>query len=162
MKLFVKLRLLQLLGLVAGLVVLFTECTGKNVTHSDFMGVYDHEGAIGDFTLVDRPGPGVIRIRSALTNVSFIRPEPNLLTSVFSQNQSVFIRKIPESSNLNLKKAMIEFEFLDSLTQKRLALAVEPCPRVKEAGWLRWEILNKTFDHIAENLAQKLETLKNP
>lgn len=219
MKFFAKLRLVHLLGLAAGLVVLFTGCSGKNITHSEFMGGYNHEGATKDFAfvesgtdfssydrimldylvlfmdrdlknyggiqpdelneaamafhrrlidrlapdfiLVDRPGPRVIRIRSALTNVSFTRPEPNLLTSVFPQNQAVSVRKIPESPNLNLDKAMIEFEFLDSLTQKRLALAVEPCPRVKEAGWLRWEILTKTFDHIAMNLVQKLEALKN-
>lgn len=113
-----------------------------------------------DFSLVDRPGPGVLRIRSALTNVISLRPEPNSITTVFPGKQTVSVRKIPENPNLNLEKASMEFEFLDSLTQERLALAVDPCHMVKTAGRLRWEVLTQTFEHLAGDLAGKLGALK--
>jgi hypothetical protein len=207
----------QGLMLVAGLLVLAMGCTRKNVNYSEFMGVYDRQGATAEFvyvasgvdlspydkvmldylvlfmdkdaayqgiqadalneaamafhqqvmdrispefSLVDRPGPGVLRIRSALTNVSFSRPESNLITTVFPEKQAVSVRKIPENPNLDLEKAFMEFEFLDSLTQERLALAVDPCPRVKTAGRLRWEVLTETFERMAVDLAGKLGTLK--
>ena len=112
------------------------------------------------FSLVDRPGPGVLRIRSALTHVSLFRPEPNLITTVFPGKQTVSVRKIPENSGLNLEKAAMEFEVLDSLTQERLALAVDPCPRVQTSGRLRWEILTETFERMAADLVRKLGALK--
>ncbi len=206
------------LVLVAGLLVLVTGCSKKNVSHSEFMGKYEnqqnsadfvyvkpvtdffsydkvmmdylvlflgedtdyrgiqadelnevslafHQAVIDEFsssmTLVEKPGPGVLRVRPALTGVSFTKPELNSISSVSSRNKARLVRKIPGNTHLDLEDASMEFEFLDSLTQDRLAVAVEPCPEIDPKGRLRMKVLTETFEACAKGLQQKLEKLKN-
>jgi len=114
------------------------------------------------FSLVGKPGPGVLRIRSALTHVVFLKPELNSVTSVFSNKKALSVRSIPGNTHLALDKAFLELEFLDSVTQERLALAVEPCPDIDQAVRPRWDIVIETFDSLAKVVSQKLGSLKKP
>ncbi len=206
------------LVLVAGLLVVATGCSKKNVSHSEFMGKYDvqnnsadfayvkpatdffsydkvmmdylvlfldedtgyrgiqadelnevahafHQAVMDEFssslTLVDKPGIGVLRVRPALTGVCFTKPEPNSITSVYSKGKSPSVRKIPGNPHLSLEDASMEFEFLDSITQERLAVAVDPCPEIDPKGKVRMEVLTGTFEACAKGLQQKLEKLRN-
>jgi hypothetical protein len=206
------------LVLVAGLLVVATGCSKKNVSHSEFMGKYDvqknsadfvyvkpatdffsydkvmldylvlfldedtdyrgiqadelnevahafHQTVIDGFsssmTLVDKPGIGVLRVRSALTGVSFIKPEPQSATTVYSKGQAQAVRKIPGNPHISLEDASMEFEFLDSMTQERLAVAVDSCPEIDPKGRVRMEVLTGTFEVCAKGLQQKLENLRN-
>ncbi|MBI9090307.1 MAG: DUF3313 domain-containing protein [Desulfobacterium sp.] len=124
-----------------------------------------HQAVIDDFSssliLVEKPGPGVLRVRPALTGVTFTKPEPNSITSVYARNQARLVRKIPGNPHLDLEDASMEFEFLDSVTQDRLAVAVDPCPEINPKGRLRMEVLTETFEACAKSLQQKLEKLRN-
>ncbi|MCP4115215.1 MAG: DUF3313 domain-containing protein [Desulfobacteraceae bacterium] len=205
--------------LMAGLLVVATGCSKKNVSYSEFIGKYDykpknggfsyvkpvadfssynkvmmdylvlfmdedteyrgiqadelnevahafHQAVIDEFpssiSLVEKPGPGVLRVRPALTGVTFSKPEPNSITSVYSRNRYPSVRKIPGNPHLSLEDASLEYEFLDSLTRERLAVAVEPCPEVDAKGRVRMEVLNGTFQACAKSLRQKLENLLLP
>lgn len=207
------------LVLVAGLLVLATGCSKKNVSHSEFMGKYEIQQKSGDFayvkpdtdfpsydkvmmdylilfldedtdyrgiqadelnevalvfhqavidafssslSLVEKPGPGVLRVRPALTGVTFLKPEPNSITSVYPKGQARLVRKIPGNPHLDLEDASMEFELLDSLTQERLAVAVDPCPEIDSDGRVRMAVLTGTFEACAKGLRQKLEHLIIP
>ena len=113
-----------------------------------------------DFTMVEQPGPGVIKIRVALTNpttatpvlrtVSVIVPQARLLGSV---------KNLATGSYAFVGSAQSEGEILDSVTNKRLAAAVDRRSgglSVKNANVWEWGDAEKAMDFWAQRTNERL------
>ena len=84
------------------------------------------EDSLADaYPLVLNPGPGVVRIRTAITNLAPDKPDQGEVKSVLPSD--THISKIHKRlcSSVTVGKAAMEMEFLDSMTNERLAVVVD-------------------------------------
>jgi uncharacterized protein DUF3313 len=113
-----------------------------------------------NFTLVNRPGPDVMRIRAALTDadaatsglrtISVVVPQARLLNAGYDA---------ATGSYAFVGSAQGEGEVLDSVTGERLAAAVDRRyggMSIKNAGVWKWGDAENIMDHWAENMSTKL------
>jgi len=77
----------------------------------------------GGYTIVTEPGPGVLRLRSALTKVQLQRPTVSTPGPIIPLANDIVIQASEKVSGLNAVdgEATIEAELLDSQTHERLA-----------------------------------------
>ena len=88
------------------------------------------------FRLVDRPGPGVIKLRMAFTQAKGANVPLNALTTVVPQLRAVStIVALPADTALLVGSASVEGEAMDSITNDRLAAVVDS--RAGTKGLLR-------------------------
>lgn len=81
----------------------------------------------GGYTIVDRPGPGVLRLRSALTEVILQRPGVASPGPLIPLANDILIQASEKISGFNALEgeAAIEAELLDAQSHERLAAYVE-------------------------------------
>ncbi len=79
------------------------------------------------YTIVKEPGPGVLRLRTALTDVTLVRPALKAPGPFLPLAGEVVLQSSEKISGLNALsgQAAIEAELLDSQTQERLAAYIE-------------------------------------
>ncbi len=78
------------------------------------------------YPLVDKAGPGVLRIRFAITDVVPSKPGLNTVTSIVPVGLAIsLIKKGITGSHTFVGQASVEVEFLDSQTNERLAAAID-------------------------------------
>jgi hypothetical protein len=105
------------------------------------------------FALADRPGPGVIRLRAALTEAKGARVALNAITTVIPQLRVVStLGGVAADTATLVGAASLEAEMVDSITNERLAAAVDAVAGTK--GLLRafskWADVQKACDTWAE------------
>lgn len=83
--------------------------------------------ALGDvYILVDEPGPDVLRIRCAITDVVPSKPGKNTLSTILPVGLiRSSIKKAKTGIHANVGQAAMEVEILDSLTNERIAAAID-------------------------------------
>ena len=81
----------------------------------------------GGCKIVDRPGPGVLRLRAALTDIVLERPGVESPGPLIPMANNILIRASEKVSGLNALEgqAAIEAELLDAQSHERLAAYVE-------------------------------------
>jgi len=81
----------------------------------------------GGYKIVDRPGPGVLRLRAALTDIVLQRPGIESPGPLIPLANDILIQASEKVSGLNALEgeAAIEAELLDAQTHERLAAYVE-------------------------------------
>ncbi len=81
----------------------------------------------GGYTLVKQPGPGVLRIRAALTDVVLQRPGVESPGPIISTTNDFLLQATEKVSGMNMfaGEAAIEAEALDGQTHEQLAAFVE-------------------------------------
>jgi len=117
------------------------------------------------FQLVDRPGPGVMTVRVALTDpttatpvlrsVSVVVPQARLLNSVTN---------LATGSYAFVGSAQSEAEIVDSQTGERLAAAVDKRSgglSIKNADVWRWGDAQNAMDYWAQQMADRLSTFQS-
>ena len=117
------------------------------------------------FQLADRPGPGVMTVRVALTDpttatpvlrsVSVVVPQARLLNSVTN---------LATGSYGFVGSAQSEAEVIDSQTGERLAAAVDKRSgglSVKNADVWRWGDAQNAMDYWAQQMADRLSTFQS-
>ena len=127
---------------------------------SKYYGDKLREDLAKNFTLVNKPGPGVMRVRVALTDaeaatgglrtVSVIVPQARLLNTGYD---------LATGSYAFVGTAQSEGEILDSMTGERLAAAVDRRYgglSVKNAGVWKWGDAEHIMDYWADKLSTKL------
>jgi hypothetical protein len=78
------------------------------------------------YKIVARPGPGVLRIRAAITDVVPSNPTMDTVTGILPQARAVSaVARVTTGSDLYVGQAAAEAELLDSQTGERLAAAVD-------------------------------------
>jgi hypothetical protein len=117
------------------------------------------------YEIVDGPGPGVLRIRTAITDVEPGRPVANSMSTVIPVGMAASaVNRAVNDSNLGVGRASVEVELLDSVSNERLAAAVDRREGRKRVVSGKWTDIKKAFDYWAERLRTWMEqqnALKN-
>ena len=93
------------------------------------------------YTVVDQPGPNVIRVRAAITDVEPSDP----------------VAKAISVDNIGTGGAEAEIELLDSMSSERLAAAVDSRRGGKPASRAVWEDTIDAFDYWAGRFRERLD-----
>ncbi|KJS29136.1 MAG: hypothetical protein VR64_21560 [Desulfatitalea sp. BRH_c12] len=83
---------------------------------------------LGDY-LTDKPGPGVARMRLAVTNIDTSNPVAGTVTTVVPVGLAVsLVKRGATGQYTGIGSASMEVEFLDSLSNERIAAGVDKAP----------------------------------
>ena len=111
-----------------------------------------------DWPIVSRPGPGVMVIRMAITNVHAKKKKRGLLG--YTPAGLVVTTAIAAAGkNISLQDAVIEMEFIDSASNERVGVAVshtEDWPESKK-GKTSWEEIQNKLKAIAQRMRAKID-----
>ncbi len=109
------------------------------------------------YPLVDKPGPDVMRIRIAITDVVPSKPGLNLITTAMPGGFGVkAVKKVATGSHSFIGNTAMEAEILDSLTNTQIALAMDSREkgdktRITE-GLTKWGDVKDVFNFWAKRL----------
>jgi uncharacterized protein DUF3313 len=113
-----------------------------------------------DYQLVDRPGPGVMRLRVAITEAD---GSPAVAGTVSGDGPLAHLiqgsRKLATGTTTFVDRAGVEAELLDSLSEQRLAAAIDR--RVVTTSAQSWDDIHKLFDFWADKLAERLREARS-
>lgn len=110
------------------------------------------------YEVVDQPGPGVLRVRVAITEMKPSKPVANTLSTIVPVGiVAAGATKAVSGDNLGTGEAGTEFELLDSVTGERLAAAVDRRQGGKMVFRGKWEDTKDAFDFWAERFRQRLD-----
>jgi hypothetical protein len=121
-----------------------------------------HRELGSSFKLVDRPGPGVMKLMVGITEARGAKVIANALTTVVPQ-----LRLLATAGGLAtgtaalVGRAAIEGEIRDSLTGERLLAAVDERVGTKtvRGGLGEWSHVDEAFDYWALRLRERLQAL---
>jgi hypothetical protein len=115
----------------------------------------------GAFQVVDQPGPGVLWVRVAITEIKPSKPVANTLSTILPVGWAVAgATKVASGENLGTGEAASEMEVLDSLTGERLAAAVDRRQGGKKAFSGEWNDTRDAFDYWATRFGQRLDEMR--
>jgi hypothetical protein len=115
----------------------------------------------GGYEIVDQPGPGVLRVRVAITDLKPSKPISNTLSSIIPVGMVVAgATKAASGDNLGTGEAATEIDILDSLTGERLAAAVDRRQGGKSAFRGKWEDTKQAFDYWAKRFRHRLDAVR--
>ena len=114
-----------------------------------------------DFTLVSQPGPGVMRVRVAITEAKGSLVVLDTVSSVVPIGLALSsVKAIATSKHLSVGEIGAEGEGLDSVTGKRLFAAVDARVGRKYTGkfdkFSKWHTAEDAIDFWAEQLRERL------
>ena len=113
------------------------------------------------YEIVDKPGPGVLWVRVAITDVVASSPTANTMSSIIPVGIVVAgATKATTGDNLGTGEAASEMEILDSVTKERLAAAVDRRQGGKAVFEGKWEDTKEAFDHWAQNFRKRLDKMR--
>jgi len=102
------------------------------------------EAVKDSYTVVDQPGPNVIRVRAAITDVEPSNP----------------VAKAVSVDNIGTGGAEAEMELLDSMSSERLAAAVDSRRGGTPASRAVWEDTKDAFDYWAKRFRERLDEVR--
>lgn len=113
------------------------------------------------YELVDQPGPDVLWVRVAITDVVPSNPTANTMSSIIPIGMAVSAAaKATTDANLGTGEAATEMEVLDSMTKERLAAAVDRRQGGKAAFRGKWVDTEQAFDYWAKRFRDRLDTMR--
>lgn len=116
-----------------------------------------------DYRMVDRPGPGVMRIRAALTEAKGAKVVGNTVTTLqpMAKVASTAIG-VASDTQVWVGSATFEAEITDSMSGERLAAAVDERAGTKNllVGLKKWSQVKRVIEVWAENLRERLSELR--
>jgi hypothetical protein len=123
------------------------------------------EALKSDYGFVDRPGPEVMRLRVAITQAKGSPVVLDTLSTVVPQLRALAtVKQIATGTAAFVGEAGVEAELLDSMTNRRLAAAVDRRVGQKkliEGGLFnKWDDVQQGFDYWAERLKTRLAELR--
>ncbi len=117
-----------------------------------------------DFQIVNAAGPGVLRLRVALTEVGAGKPVFGVLSSVTPPSIAISALKTAVTgSGTGTGSARVEMEMLDSQTKQRLAAGVDAQSGNKRdffGNFNKWDDAQDAFDNWAAQLHRRLMELR--
>jgi hypothetical protein len=115
------------------------------------------------YPLVDEPGPGVLRIRCAITDVKASRPLLNTITAITPAGLALStVKKVVTGTHTFVGESSMEAEFLDSQTNERVAAAIDRKAAGKYQivkGMSKWGHAEDAFNFWAKRLRKKLDEI---
>ncbi len=114
------------------------------------------------YEVVDQPGPDVLRVRVAITDIKPSKPVSNTLSSIIPVGIAVAgITKVVSNDNLGTGEAATEIEVLDSMSGKVVAAAVDRRQGGKSAFRGKWTDTKQAFDHWAKRFRARLDEARD-
>jgi hypothetical protein len=112
----------------------------------------------GGYEIVGEPGPGVLRVRVAITEVKPSKPVANTLSTITPPGIIISsVTKVASNENLGTGEAGTEFELLDAMTGERLAAVVDKRQGGKGVFRGKWDDTKEAFDFWAKRFRQRLD-----
>ena len=113
------------------------------------------------YEVVDQPGPDVLWVRAAITDVVPSNPTANTMSSIIPVGMVVSAAaKATSDANLGTGEAATEMEILDSVSKQRLAAAVDRRQGGKAAFRGQWVDTEQAFDYWAKRFRERLDSLR--
>jgi hypothetical protein len=111
-----------------------------------------------DYPLVTEPGGDVLRIRLAITDIELSNPAVSGVTTVVPVGLVVSIAKrAMTGSYTGVGGASMEVEFLDSMTNERLAAGIDTFSGSKMSGFTKLGATDEAFEFWAKRLRVTLD-----
>ena len=118
------------------------------------------EALANAYPLVDKPGPDVLRIRIAITDLVPSKPGLSGVTTVIPIGLAIDIVKSGAGGgHTGVGQASMEVEFLDSMTNERIAAALDTKPGGKLQGLTKWGAAKGAFEFWAKRLRTWLDQI---
>lgn len=130
---------------------------------TDFLYAALHEELGRHYQIVDAPGPGVLRLRAAVTEAKGSRVVMDTVTSVVPQLRLLAnLTGMATGTATLVGKAGVEAELKDSLSGELLAAAVDARQGSKavRGGIKEWSDAKLAFEYWAERLRERLTELR--
>jgi hypothetical protein len=124
-----------------------------------------HKELAQDYKIVDRSGPGVMRLRAAITEAKGARVVGNAVTSIVPQLRMLStVGGMAADTAALVGKVGVEAELSDSLTGQRLLAAVDERAGTKtiRGGLAKWSHVEEAFDFWAKRVRERLSQLRAP
>lgn len=116
------------------------------------------EHLAGDFKFVNRPGPGVMRLRVAITEARGAKVVLSTVSAVTPVGLAVNgLKKGITGASTGVGKTGVEMELLDSQSGKRLLAAVDERVGTKTSSFGEWQSAKEAFDYWAAQLEMRLQ-----
>lgn len=110
------------------------------------------------YPLVGEPGPDVLRVRVAITKLKPSKPGSATITTVMPIGLAFsLLKKGATGEFTGVGSTGIEVEFLDSITNERIAAAVDYKPGGKMSGFAKWSASKEAFEFWAGRLKTFLD-----
>ena len=115
----------------------------------------------GKYPIVAEPGPDVLRIRIAITNIQPIKPGVSTVTSVLSAGLSaIIVKKEVTAGWTGSGETCAEMMILDSLTNDAVAMAVDERKAEYELRFTKWGSANDAFKLWSERIVKFMDYAK--
>jgi hypothetical protein len=122
-----------------------------------------HDELVKDYRMTDQPGPGVMRVRAAVTETKGAKVIGNAVTSIHL-GAKVASTALGAASDTQafVGRATFEGEIRDSMTDVRLMAAVDQRSGTKNplVGLKKWSQVRRIMDVWSENLRERLSELR--
>ena len=110
------------------------------------------------YQIVDKPGPGVLRIQVAITDVKASNPVSNTMSTIVPVGIAVAgATKATSGDNLGTGEAATEVQILDSQSGEMLGAAVDRRQGGKGVFRGKWEDTKEAFDYWAKRFRTRLD-----
>jgi hypothetical protein len=112
-----------------------------------------------DYKIVSTPGPGVLRLRAAITEAKGANVAGSVVTGVVPQLRAVtMLGGLATNTTVFVGEAAIEVEITDAMTNERLVAAVDERAGTKSPSGMinEWSDVEKAFDYWAGRLRDRL------
>ena len=115
--------------------------------------------ALGNaYPLVTEPGADVLRVRLAITDIETSNPAVSGITTVLPVGLAVSVaKKATTGSYTGVGGASMEVEFLDSMSNERLAAAIDTFDGSKMSGFSKLGATKEAFEFWAKRLRVTLD-----
>lgn len=105
------------------------------------------------YPIVENPGEGVLRIRTAITDIEPGSPVKGAATTIVPVGATFsLIKKSTTGSNMAVGRASMEIELADSLSGVRLAAAIDRREGGKKVVTGKWSAIQEAFEYWAQKL----------
>lgn len=113
------------------------------------------------YQVVDQPGPDVLRVRVAITDVKPAKPVANTMSTIVPVGIAVAaVTKLATDENVGTGEAAAEMEVLDAMTGERLAAMVDRRQGGKMAFRGKWSDAKDSFDFWAKRFRERLDEVR--
>lgn len=110
------------------------------------------------YPLVDQPGPDVLRIRVAITDLVPGKPGRSAVSTVLPIGLGLsFIKKAVTGKHTGVGETGMEMEAVDSETNERIAAAIDLHPGSKLSGMKKWGSAEEAFKFWTERIKMRLD-----
>lgn len=113
------------------------------------------------YELTDQPGPDVVRIRVAITDLVPGKPGMSAMSTVMPIGLGLsIVKKAVTGKHTGVGETSMEMEVVDSLTNERFAAAIDEYSGGKLSGLTKWGSAEEAFKFWTERIRKRLDEYK--